>query len=362
MEIMCNTMSDLVASGTYYAQKAYSSRHIPDQSASVEQSWLLKFSGVRLPWGNTQEVVPSGIMQDPKPESMRFWENAEKQKAVKKADGTYVSAPLEEAELHQKYDQESFRYAQLPFCSQVWLLLYTFGKWGFIIVLPVYLLVCLAGADEYGSSFVIGYFNNVAESFPVLMGPLLVAWLIGHVVVNHLPKLWFRSPKGPLWELNRRTGLVTLFDYKRFKKEGVINELVAPFYEFDAYIVSSPDRQGSPMNGLFLIHRYRDIRINFNNLITPDNTLQSPCALWDFLQNFMDISRPLPELPMYEPYRHLDPITAEYDRQQQRPVRYWIDMDDATFKAKVKEMLGRIDAIDTFSRPNLMARHVEYRD
>ncbi len=37
-------------------------------------------------------------------------------------------------------------------------------------------------------------------------------------------------------------------------------------------------------------------------------------------------------------------------------------MDDETFKAKVKEMLGKIDAIDTFNRPNLMARHVEYRD
>ncbi|BAQ83650.1 conserved domain protein [Pseudomonas sp. St29] len=194
------------------------------------------------------------------------------------------------------------------------------------------------------------------------MGPWLVCWLIGHVVINYFPKFWFRPPKGPLWEFNRRTGVVTFFDYKRFKKEGVIDEITAPFYEFDAYIVTSPDRQGLPMNGLFLIHRYRDIRINFNSLITPDNTLQRPCALWDFFQNFMDISRPLPDIPMYEPYRHLDPVTAEYDRQQQRPARYWIDMDDETFKAKVKEMLGKIDAIDTFNRPNLMANHVQYID
>ncbi|BAV77936.1 hypothetical protein PCAU_5727 [Pseudomonas chlororaphis subsp. aurantiaca] len=194
------------------------------------------------------------------------------------------------------------------------------------------------------------------------MGPWLACWIVGHIVINFFPRFWFRPPKGPLWELNRRTGLVTFFDYKHFKKDGVIDEVVAPFYEFDAYIVTSPDRQGLAMNGLFLIHRYRDIRINLNNLIIPDNTTQRPCALWDFLQNFMDVSRPLPELPLYEPYRHLDPVTAEYDRRIGRAPRYWIDMDNDTFKAMVKEMLGRIDAIDTFSRPNLMAKHVKYVD
>ncbi|BAV77934.1 conserved domain protein [Pseudomonas chlororaphis subsp. aurantiaca] len=198
--------------------------------------------------------------------------------------------------------------------------------------------------------------------FPLTLGPPLLCWAIGHTIVNYFPHVWFRPPKGPLWELNRRTGLVTFFDYKHFKKDGVIDEVIAPFYEFDAYIVTSPDRQGLPMNGLFLIHRYRDIRINFNDLSTPDNTTQKPCALWDFLQNFMDVSRPLPELPRYESHRHLDPVTAEYDRKTGREPRYWIDMDNDTFKAKVKEMLGRIDVIDTFSRPNLMAKHVKYVD
>ncbi len=190
----------------------------------------------------------------------------------------------------------------------------------------------------------------------------LFCWGVGHIVINYFPKVWFRPPKGPLWELNRRTGLVTVFDYKNFKKTGVIGEHIAPFYEFDAYLVTTPDRQGLPMIGLFLIHRYRDIRINFNSLITPDNTEQKPCALWDFFQNFMDVSRPLPDLPLYEPHRHLDPVSAEADRASGRQSRYWIDMDDETFKTKVKEMLGRIDAIDTLSRPNLMAQHVNYSD
>jgi len=35
-------------------------------------------------------------------------------------------------------------------------------------------------------------------------------------------------------------------------------------------------------------------------------------------------------------------------------------MDDETSKAKEREMNERIPQIDTFSRPNLMARHVRY--
>ncbi|MCE4055151.1 hypothetical protein [Pseudomonas sp. Au-Pse12] len=301
-------------------------------------------------------------MQDPKPESMRFWEKAEKEKIIKKSNGTYVSPPLEGVELHQRYDQEKFRYAQLPFRSQFWLLMNSAGMLAFIVLLPISLLSFFSGMLSIEGDSIELAIEALKGFFSWILGIPLLCWLVGHIVVNYFPYIWFRPPKGPLWELNRRTGLVTFFDYKRFKKEGVIDEVTAPFYEFDAYIVTSPDRQGSPMNGLFLIHRYRDIRINFNNLIAPDNSLQRPCALWDFFQNFMDVSRPLPDIPKYEPFRHLDPVTAEYDRQHQRPPRYWIDMDDETFKAKVKEMLGKIDAIDTFSRPNLMARHVEYRD
>ncbi len=160
--------------------------------------------------------------------------------------------------------------------------------------------------------------------------------------------------------MNRRTGRVTFYDYKTFKKTGVIGEISAPFYEFDAYIHTSPDRQGSPLNVLFLMHRYRDIRVKVGALLGAEQTPQEVCALWDYLQNFMDTSRPLPDVPSLEKHRANDPITAEHDRKTGRNPRYWIDMDDETFKARCREMAVKIDAIDTFSRPNLMARHVEY--
>jgi hypothetical protein len=76
----------------------------------------------------------------------------------------------------------------------------------------------------------------------------------------------------------------------------------------------------------------------------------------------MDTSGPLPELPRYEEFRHLDPTTADYDRQTLRPPRLWIDMDDATYKQQLDHLLDNIDAIDTFHRPNLMSQHVRYMD
>ncbi|WP_201017199.1 hypothetical protein [Pseudomonas cichorii] len=300
-------------------------------------------------------------MEDPTPKSMRFWEQAEEEKREQKAAGTYVPAPFEGVELHQKYDQERFRFAQLPFRSQFWLLMLAFGKGGFIVFLPISLFVHLLAVVDSRRSWWEETSDLLLSVYPVFLGIPLLLWLIGHIIVNYFPRIWFRPPKGPLWELNRRTGLVTLFDYKRFKKDGVIDERVAPFHEFDAYMTTTPDRHG-PMHGLLLCHRYGDIQINLNSLFCPDDMTHKPCALWDYLQNFMDISRPLPDLPCHEPYRHLDPITAEHDRKYGRKQHYWMNMDDDTFKAKVNEMSYRIATIDTLIRPNLMARHVVYSD
>ena len=83
-------------------------------------------------------------------------------------------------------------------------------------------------------------------------------------------------------------------------------------------------------------------------------------AYWDFIQNYMDITRPLPELPLLEQYRHLDPTTAEHDQATGRPSRYWRDMDDKTFKQKVDDMFTDVSIIDTTRRPDLMAEKLSY--
>ncbi len=336
---------------SYYGSFTYEKNKIPRQASPFRRN----VNGVRLPWGTTSNIIPDGFVAEPAPNEMRMWEKQNN------APAHNAPIPFRDVELHQVYDHERIRFAQLPFRSHFWLFMHAGGKWSFIILLPIFLLTSLLGIENTTDSAIINYLMHVFDLFPVIMSPWLVFWLIGHIIINHCPRIWFRPPKGPLWELNRRTGLVTIFDYKRHRKEGVIDEFIAPFYEFDAYMITTRDRYSS-YYGLLLRHRYEDRQINFHSLLGPDDFKHRPCALWDFLQNYMDVSRPIPDILLFEAYRHLDPVTAVYDKEKGRNPRYWIDMDDNTFKQRVDAMWQRAYAIDTFTRPNLMERYVSYND
>lgn len=345
----------------YYSPTSYRQDRIPDQPASQARGLYQRFSCTRLPWGSTQDVIPSNLLGFLSPSTMRMHEQNAQEKSEQLANGTYQATSFDGMELHQRYDHENLRMSRLPFNSQFWLFIGPIGRFSFFILLPlialIYFIELISGKQNW-VDLLLSYQNIIL----IFVAPPALFWIIGNIVSNFFPRLWFRPPKGPYWDLNRRTGFVTLYDYTSFKKTGVIGEISAPFYEFDAYIHTSPDRQGAPLNVLFLMHRYRDIRVKVGALLGADQPPQEVCALWDLLQNYMDTSRPLPDTPALEEYRANDPVTAEHDRKTGRNPRYWIDMDDETFKARCREMAVKIEAIDTFSRPNLMARHVEYLD
>lgn len=349
----------------WYAQTAYGWNEVPQQEPSAERPWIMRFAKVRLPWGNTDEVTATNLFEKFPPKELRLHEGFKKEREEKIAANTYDPTPYGHIDFHIRDDHERFRYALLPASSHCWMYMSGGGRFMFFLFfiagIPAYFLGITTGNDPIWESTKTIFI----QVFSWLLGLPLLSWTIGSIVIKHFPSLWLKPSRGPIWELNRRTGLVTVFDYKNngeYKKNGTIGELTAPFYEFDAYIATSPDSQGMPMNVLYLAHRYRNIMINFGALLCPGPEVQPACALWDFIQNYMDVSRPLPDLPQYEEYRHLDPTTAEYDRLTGRNPRFWIDMDDVTFKQVVKEMHRRVANIDTFQRPNLMAGYVTYVD
>jgi len=358
---MMNSNSDDLP---YYAPTAYRPDRIPNQPDSAERSWLKRFGKKRLPWGGTIEIAPDELMQRRGPSNLRFREKMRKEREEKLAAGTYVPAPYEHVNFHDRHDHERFRFALWATRAQFWIFLYGAGRFLFFFALVITILTCfltLVSSSNGWKIIVLGYL----ETSTIIVLPPLVSWAVGSLVIHKFPKLWVKPSRGPMWELNRRTGLVTVFDYKNngeYKKNGTIGELTAPFYEFDAYIVSAPDRQGTMNHVLCLAHRYRDIVIDFSCLVNLDDRLQMPCALWDYLQNYMDISGPLPELPRYEEFRHLDPTTAAHDLKTGRNPRFWIDMDDETYKQHLNQLHKAIHNINTFKRPNLMVRHVRYVD
>jgi len=101
----------------------------------------------------------------------------------------------------------------------------------------------------------------------------------------------------------------------------------APFIEFDPYISYHVQPKGPVSYKLQLRHRYS----GWQTAVAEVHSTQKEelYAHWDELQRYMDVSQPLPDIPALEPYRHLDPTTAEYDAagKRQRPADYWATLD-----------------------------------
>ncbi|WP_418138641.1 hypothetical protein AB8616_22875 [Marinomonas sp. RS-M-Aa-14] len=136
-----------------------------------------------------------------------------------------------------------------------------------------------------------------------------------------------------VFELNRTTGMVTLF--KKNKPY-----FTHPFIEFDCVLMSSPTQQGFLNYSLTLIHRYRDysVGVPISGSMGANHKVIEYLRFWNMVQRYMDISQPLPDILVLEPARQRDPTTIAYDKEHNRNPRYWRDMTDEEFKQKMDEI------------------------
>lgn len=126
-------------------------------------------------------------------------------------------------------------------------------------------------------------------------------------------------------EFNRVTGQVRFaLGRKRFFE--------APFVEFDAY-VERVVQKGGIFYRLMFVHRYTQKTFNKMWFSGIEAQKTEVLALWDMLQRYMDVTQPLPDVPRLEPFRHLDPVTREYDEKNRRNPRYWRDLGLEEWKA-----------------------------
>jgi hypothetical protein len=157
-----------------------------------------------------------------------------------------------------------------------------------------------------------GLFSIFNQTTIIILGPFLALYLLGKLILRfNLVK-----DKNNVW-LNRHTGMITIP-----QKKGATLEL--PFDEFDPYLTTATNPTGSTDFYLQLGHRFSETRVQY-----PPNMPEPWQAYlaWEYWQQYMDISQPLPDTPRMEPYRSRDPVTAEHDAKYQRPADYWKTMD-----------------------------------
>lgn len=153
---------------------------------------------------------------------------------------------------------------------------------------------------------------------------------------------------------NRQTGMLSFA--RRFRQP-----FVAPFYEFDPVMEYRPDRYGGGGYALWLFHRYTSNKVFLGARVQSLGMRMKDClAFWDTLQRYMDVSQPLPDLPILEQFRHLDPTTAEHDRKSGRSPRHWRDMGYETWEKKgVGQRMKRIDTYPWQSKPCIVETKID---
>ena len=142
--------------------------------------------------------------------------------------------------------------------------------------------------------------------------PLYSVYYLAKVALN---REWVKNKRNT--EFNRCTGMVS-FNVSRRKRVSY------PFDEFDAFMSIGVSRSGGGNFHLRLIHRYTGASVANPN---PNHTRWEAEGEWELLQAFMDTSRPLPDIPLFELMREIDPTSIEHDRRTNRPRRWWRQQD-----------------------------------
>jgi len=238
-------------------------------------------------------------------------------------------------------NQESIRWATLPSSSWRWLIVKGFAKFLSTIGLGFITLASISMVFMLGRSWQSVFLDSYLPVVIYVGGPSALIWATITLIESFFPSWIYKDPKGPLWEFNRRTGFVTAFRDPKKKRDAGQVAWQSPFSEFDGYIHSGPTQQGLPLYYGAMVHRFREEALPLTAFQAASSNDEAHKALWNFWLQYMDSTAPLPDIPLFEPYRQKDPVTAEHDKRIGRNPRYWRDMDDVTYKQKTDEMYKR---------------------
>ncbi|ASA55640.1 hypothetical protein [Vibrio gazogenes] len=299
-----------------YQPTAYNSQTFtPQPNPREKQSWSERMHkrGEVFPFSQVNDCIATSAVRTPKPSVL----NSE--------------VGVDDFWTHQQMQPYTFvRWAG------IYMFLAGLAKFVLMFIYPMAVLATIAmliygEADPKG---ILYFFIETTIYLAVI--PLLL----------YSPILWinWRNPKVDKTNLslfarkkhclNRETGMVTLYGEHNRK---IFSH---PFIEFDCILASNPNHQGLLSYRLMLVHRYSDYAqgVNIGSLVGVNAPLAEYRRLWNMIQQYMDVSKPLPDIPMLEQFRELDPTTAAYDQQHQRNPNYWRSMSDEEFDKTLTEM------------------------
>ncbi|MCE0559393.1 alkaline shock response membrane anchor protein AmaP [Motilimonas sp. E26] len=149
----------------------------------------------------------------------------------------------------------------------------------------------------------------------------------------------------PHFELNRRTGRV-----KQWCKK--TNKLLydVAFKDCVAETINISTHQGITDYHQVFLRCTTEPKLKIDIALFGDNKLgHDVTAIWNFIQRYMDTSRPLPDVPTFEISRHLDPVTAAHDKKIQRNPRYWRDMALKDLYEQKAQLIQAVRALPKFA-------------
>ncbi|MGO2136837.1 hypothetical protein [Marinobacter sp.] len=324
-----------------YADTAYrSNRKQPvlsepnQQSALFQKGWTM---GPPLSRERLSYVYPTVFVDIWTPEGLRDNEAEEERKGVTELEKRHT--------YHGRLDEEVIRYATLPKTSWILLWMRHGGRAIFLMLFPVFLLTWIVGwtfLEGPDVTFNEFFLEGVLPLIVYMFCPLLFCWWFGAFLEKKFPQIIYQEPKGPLWELSRQTGQVTVFHHpEKSDKPGQI-DAQAPFHEWDGYMLSLPDHQGNIWYRLVLVHKTQEWALPLNQLVAATTLREDVLAYWDLIRQYMDVTKPLPDIPLFEAYRRLDPTTAEHDEKKGRDPQHWRNMDDESYKTFQKDNLTKL--------------------
>lgn len=172
----------------------------------------------------------------------------------------------------------------------------------------------------------------------------------GRLLLAHLTdKRQRANPTG----LYRREGLVRI-------KEGK-SVFEAPFVEFDAYLVHTPSGRGGRYFNLLLQHRYSKHELWMKGLVTDAMNQKDIYAYWDMIQQFMDVSGPIPDVPIFEPFRSRDPVTKEWDERNGRDPFKWRKISSESWQKHHEQTYSERLQNTNFHHPCILDAHIQGR-